>query len=355
MLAMVTTLMTQGQTRTKANIALGSTHSVTDSTRYAAVNVGFVGRVDTLRGIQMNLLTSLAEREMRGVNVAGLSAVSRGKAYGMTLGGLMTAIDGDMRGMQIGGVANMAKHGNGVQLAGLTNACTSPFRGLQVSGITNIAMGIKRGIQMSTVANICSATMRGVQLATYNYADTLSGSQLGIINVCASHQRGVQVGIINYSRDTIAHKIGLVNVNPRTRIDILIYGGTCTKANVAMRFRNRSTYNIIGVGTHYFGLDERFSGALFYRIGQYFSLSRRWTISGDVGYYHVESFEENSNDKPERLYSLQARINIDLHMNRNVGFFASAGYGDTRYYYHSRHYRHRFIAEAGLSLRLARK
>lgn len=353
--ALAATAMSQGQTRTKANIALGSTFTKADSTRYAGVNLGLMGCVDTLRGIQVNLLTSLAEREMRGVNIAGLSAVSRGKAYGVTIGGLMTAIDGDMRGLQVGGVANIAKRGNGVQLAGLTNACTSPFRGLQASGITNIAMGMKRGIQMSAIANICSATMRGLQLATYNYADTLSGSQVGIVNVCVSHPRGVQVGIINYSRDTVAHKIGLVNVNPSTRIDILIYGGTCTKANVAMRFRNRSTYNIIGVGSHYFGLDERFSGALFYRIGQYFSLSRRWSIGGDLGYYHVESFEENSNDKPERLYSIQARVNIDFHMNRNVGFFASAGYGDTRYYYHSRHYRQRFIAEAGLSLRLARK
>lgn len=339
----------------QANIAVGVSHRAQDSSRVSGLNIGLFGNVDTLRGVQVNAFTSVARKEMRGVNVGWLSAISHGKAYGVTLGGLMTAVDGDMRGVQVGGVANIAKRGNGLQLAGLTNACTSPFRGIQVSGVTNIAMGVKRGTQLSAIANICSSYMRGLQIATYNYADTLNGSQLGLINVCVSHPHGVQVGLINYSRDTVGHKVGLVNVNPRTRIDFLMYGGSCTKANFAMRFRNRSTYNIIGVGTHYFGLDERFSGALFYRVGQYFTLSPRWSVSGDLGFYHVESFEENSNDKPERLYSLQARLNADYAFNRYLAAFASVGYGNTRYYYHSRLYRQRLIVEAGLAFRLVRK
>lgn len=343
------------QARVRKNVALGVNHHAADSSIVSGLNVGLFGNVDTLRGLQVNAFTSMARREMRGVNIGGLSAISRGKAYGVTLGGLMAAVDGSMRGVQIGGVANIAKWANGVQVAGLTNACTSAFRGLQVSGITNISMGVKRGVQFSSMANICSSYMRGLQVATYNYADTLSGSQFGLINVCISHPRGVQVGIINYSRDTVAHKIGLVNVNPRTRIDFMMYGGSCTKANFAIRFRSRSTYSMIGVGTHYFGLDERFSGALFYRIGQYFTLSPRWSVGGDVGYYHVESFEENSNDKPERLYSLQVRLNVDFSIDNYTGVFASVGYGDTRYYQHSRRYRQRFIAEAGLTFRLARK
>lgn len=341
--------------KAQTNVALGIGHRAADSSYVCGLNVGVLCNADTLRGVQLGLLTSAARKEMRGVSIAGLSAVNRGKAYGVTIAGLMTGVDGDMRGLQLGGVANIAKRGNGVQVAGLTNATTSPFRGIQLSGITNIAMGMKRGIQLSAAANICSSSMRGLQMATYNYADTLSGSQIGIINVCVSHPRGVQVGLINYSRDTVAHKIGLVNVNPKTHIDFLLYGGSCTKANFALRFRNRSTYNIIGVGTHYFGLDERFSGALFYRVGQYFTLSPRWSVSGDIGYYHVESFEENSDNKPERLYSLQVRLNADYSFNRYIGAFATVGYGDTRYYYHSRHYRQRFIVEAGLAFRLARK
>lgn len=355
-LALSPRLAAQAQTeQRKANIAVGIGHRADDASLFSSLNVGLFGNVDTLRGVQADVFTSVARLEMRGVNIGGLAAIARRRAYGVSMGGVMTAIDGDMRGLQLAGVANIAKRGNGVQIAGLTNASTSPFRGIQLSGVTNISMGVKRGVQLSGMANICSSSMRGLQFGTYNYADTLSGSQIGMINVCVHHPHGVQIGMINYSRDTVAHKIGLVNVNPRTRIDIILSGSNCTKMNLAIRFRNRSTYNILGVGTHYFGLDERFSGALFYRIGQYFELSPRWSVSGDVGYYHIESFQENSTDKPERLYSLQARLNADYAISRYIGAFATVGYGNTRYYYHSRHYRQRAIVEVGLTFRLARK
>lgn len=304
------------------NIGVGVNHRSADSLLYSNFNVGLFANVDTLRGVQLSLFTGVTRREMRGVNISSLAAVSHGRAYGVQLAGLVNAGSGEMRGVQLAGVANVASRFNGVQLAGLTNACTTPMRGIQLSGITNISMGVKRGMQVSGVANVCSSYMRGLQLAAYNYADTLNGSQIGLLNVCVSHPRGVQVGLINYSRDTTAHKIGLVNVNPNTRIDLMFYGGTSSKLNMAVRFRNRSTYNIIGVGSHYIGFDEDFSGAVFYRIGQYFRLSRSLTVSGDVGFYHVETFARNSADKPERLYSLQARVSLDYQPGSVLGFFA---------------------------------
>lgn len=336
------------------NIGIGINRHTADSLLTSNANLALFGNVDTLRGVQIAALTGVTRQEMRGLNMGLISAVSHGKAYGVQLGGLVNAGSGEMRGVQMAGIANVARRFNGVQVAGLTNACTTPMRGVQMSAVTNISMGVKRGVQMAGVANVCSSYMRGVQTAIYNYADTLNGSQLGIVNVCVNHPRGVQVGIINYSRDTLAHKIGLVNVNPKTRIDMLFYGGSSTKGNVAVRFRNRSTYNMIGFGTHYMGLDEKFSGALFYRIGQYFAVTPRLSVSGDVGFYHVETFEENSVSKPERLYSLQARLNIDYQLGRTLGAFVSAGYGDTRYYSNSHRYRNRAIIEAGVSLKYNR-
>ena len=336
------------------NIGVGVNHHTSDGSLFSYSNVALLGSVDTLHGVQTGLLAGAVRHEMRGVNIGGLAAVSRGNTYGVTIGGIMTAIDGQLRGVQLAGVSNITHSGNGLQIAGLTNASTTPFRGVQFSGITNVSMGVKRGVQLAGAANVCSSSMRGVQMAMYNYADTLSGSQFGFVNVCVNHPRGVQVGIINYSRDTVAHKIGLVNVNPKTRIDLMLFGGSSTKANIAFRFRNRSTYNIIGVGTHFLGLDERFSGAVFYRIGQYFALSPRWSVSGDVGYYHVETFVEHSSEKPERLFSVQVHLNADYQMGRYVSAFASVGYGDTRYYSDGHRYRNRMIGEAGLAFRLVR-
>lgn len=307
--------MAQGQ---EPDISVGF-KTTDDSLRVANLTVGLLGQTDELRGVQIDLFGSIARKDMRGVQIAGVS--------------------------------NITNKGNGVQLGLMTNASVSPFRGVQLAGVTNISMGMKRGIQLSSL-NICSSYMRGLQAGVYNYADTLNGSQIGLINVCVSHPRGVQLGLINYSRDTVGHKVGLVNINPNTRIDLLAFGGSSTKANVALRFRNRSTYNIIGVGTHYFGLDERFSGALFYRVGQYFQLSPHWSVSGDIGFAHVESFEENSRTKPERLYSLQIRANVDYQLGEHTSAFATVGYGDTRRYYHRERYRQRAIIEAGLAFRL---
>lgn len=335
--------------RRAGNIGMGVCRHTPDSMHLANANIGLFANTDTLHGAQIGLFMAVARRETRGVNIGVLAAMSHRRMYGVQIAGITNSAT-TMRGVQISMVSNVAREANGVQLSALTNSCTAPMRGVQISGITNIAMGVKRGIQLAGATNVCSSHMRGIQAATYNYADTLNGSQIGIVNVCVSHPRGVQVGIINYSRDTVGRKVGLVNINPRTRIDLLAYGGSSTKTNIALRFRNRSTYSMIGFGTHYMGLDEKFSGAIFYRIGQYFRVAKALTVSGDVGYYHVETFEEHSANKPERLYSLQARVNLDVQINRTIGAFVSTGYGDTRYYHHSRRYRDRAIFEAGVSV-----
>lgn len=239
----------------------------------------------------------------------------------------------------------------GAQLNVISNISLSPFRGLQLSACANISRGMDMGVQLAGMLNVTEGYMRGVQMGAYNYADSVNGTQLGLINVAHSHPKGWQVGVINYTHDTIAHKIGLINVNPKTAIDVMAFAGTGTRFNGAVRFRNRSTYNILGVGTHYTGLDSKFSGSLFYRIGQYFQLSPRWSVSGDLGYYHIETFHRNNADGPDRLFSLQARLNADYQISRVVGGFASIGYGDTRYYHHVRRFRDRPLFEAGLTFR----
>ena len=256
-----------------------------------------------------------------------------------------------LRGVQLNGIANFADKTKGLQLSGFSNIATSPLRGVQLTGIANISMGVEHGLQLASLLNVSSHHMQGAQLGFYNYADTLNGSQVGIINVAMCHPRGWQIGLVNYSHDTLAHKIGLVNANPKTTIDIMTFGGSCLKINGALRFRNRSTYNMIGMGTHFMGLDKKFSGALFYRIGQYFQLSPRWSVSGDVGFFHIETFEHHNANQPERLFSLQARLNADYMLSKNVGAFVSAGWGDTRYYDHWRSYRSRPLVEAGLTFR----
>ena len=237
-----------------------------------------------------------------------------------------------VKSIQLGIISSVTTDGGrGLQLSGVSNTSAHLFNGLQLSGVSNITTGMARGLQLSGILNVSSVMMSGWQWGAFNYTDSLNGVQVGAFNVARKRPRGWQIGLINLSYDSIGHKIGLVNINPMTDIDVMAYGGSSTKTNLAVRYRNRSTYNIIGVGTHFMGLDSKFSGALFYRLGQYWQLSPRWSVSGDIGYYHVETFSKDNTQKPERLYSLQARLNADYQFSQKYGAFASVGWGLTRY------------------------
>ena len=279
---------------------------------------------------------------------AVLSAHAQKSSSNVGLG--VISINDSVKGVQLSPISNIAEHSSGVQLAVFSNVGYNGMEGVQLSALNNIAIGGAKGVQLSGFTNQTFGTMSGLQLAFRNQTDTLRGVQLGLFNFIAHDYRsGVQIGFVNFSRDSITKRFGLINISPRTRIDIMGFGGTNSKINLALRFRNRSTYNIIGVGTHYMGLDSKFSGSLYYRIGQYFQLTPKLSLSGDVGFAHVETFQRNSTDSPERLYSLEARINMDYQLNKHWGVFGSVGYGSTHYYSHRKHYRNRMIGEVGLT------
>ena len=267
----------------------------------------------------------------------------------------IVSVQDSVKSVQLGVISSVAVDGgHSVQLSGLSNTSAHKFDGVQLSTISNITTGMDKGLQLSGILNVSSAMQRGVQIGAFNYADSLNGAQVGIFNIARKRPKGWQVGLINLSYDSIGHKVGLVNINPATTIDYMLYGGSSTKVNLAARYRNKSTYSIIGVGTHFMGLDSKFSGAVFYRLGQYVQLSPKWSLSGDIGYYHVETFSKNNSEKPERLYSLQARINADYQFSKKYGAFASVGWGLTRYYDRNETYRNRPLVEIGLTYRQPR-
>ncbi len=265
----------------------------------------------------------------------------------------ITSVQDSVKSLQVGIISSAAAEKmNGLQLSTLTNISGAPVKGVQISATHNYAQGAN-GLQLSVLSNVSGGNLKGLQLAAFNYADTIKGVQLGFINRAERvGDNGWQIGFFNSSHDyDNHHKIGLVNVNLSTKLDWMLFGGNVNKFNVAARFRNRYSYNILGFGTHYMGLDKKFSGALFYRVGLYKQLSPRWSVSADVGFAHVETFENHNAFNPERLFSLQARANVDFQFSKHFGAFATVGYGDTRYYENGNRYRNRVILEAGLTYR----
>ena len=192
--------------------------------------------------------------------------------------------------------------------------------------------------------------LRGVQFAPGNYAGEVSGAQIGLLNLCGGNVKGIQIGIINHSKDTTAHKLGLVNITPKTRIQMMLFAGNTSKLNAAVRFKNRRSYTMLGIGTHYLDLNDKFSGCVFYRAGLYYPIASKLELSGDLGYFHIENFENEDAETPERMYSLQARINLEYKFKSRISFFASGGYGMTRYYDKNKFYEKKPIFEAGVIL-----
>ena len=240
----------------------------------------------------------------------------------------------------------------GVQTCALPicNIAAAKIKGLQLCGAVNIAVETKNALQVSGITNVCQGKLSGIQFAPGNYAGEVSGAQIGLLNLCGGHVKGVQIGIINHSKDTTAHKIGLVNINPKTRIQLMLFGGNTSKMNAAVRFKNRTTYTLLGIGTHYLDLNDKFSGCVFYRAGLHYPIAGNLEISGDLGYFHIENFENEDAETPERMYSLQARVNLEYKIRPKFSIFASGGYGMTRYYDKNKFYEKKPIIEIGVVL-----
>ncbi len=96
--------------------------------------------------------------------------------------GITSSID-SVKSVQIGILSSVAvSQMKGFQFGGFANMSAAPINGLQLSGVSNIAMGVKKGVQLAPMFNISGGDMRGLQTSLYNFSDTLSGVQVGLFN-----------------------------------------------------------------------------------------------------------------------------------------------------------------------------
>ena len=302
------------------------------------------------QGVQIAGLANIAGKSQNGVAIGGLMNVSAEKLNGAQVSTLLNISGGEAKGAQVSAIGNVGVNVNGMQFSAISNIAAGEIRGLQLCGTVNIAVKTENALQFSGLTNVCQGKLRGVQFAPGNYAGEVSGAQIGLLNLCGGNVKGIQIGIINHSKDTTAHKLGLVNITPKTRIQMMLFAGNTSKLNAAVRFKNRRSYTMLGIGTHYLDLNDKFSGCVFYRTGLYYPIASKLELSGDLGYFHIENFENEDAETPERMYSLQARINLEYKFKSRISFFASGGYGMTRYYDKNKFYEKKPIFEAGVIL-----
>ena len=357
----------------------------TDTVGSTLLNLGVYSSMNRLEGIGLNLLSSVVGRDMHGAQISLLTNMTGGEANGLQLAGIVNVTGGDTKGLTTAGLVNInggssnglllsglaninggatrgiilsglmnisGEGSTGLHLSGLANLSGKEYRGLTLSGLMNIASEDVRGVQLAGIANVTAEAHDGAQVSLLGNVTggTLRGLQLAPANV-AARVKGVQIGLFNYYKDTLdGFQLGLVNANPRTKVQPMAYLGTRNKLNLGARFKNERTYTILGIGTHYIGLDERFSAALTYRAGLELPLYKAWCVSGDLGYQHIETFKNKHRGIPARLYALQARLNLEHPFTERLNLFASLGYDHSRDYKTGNTYDCGWFVEAGLIL-----
>lgn len=264
-----------------------------DSTQTTYINIGLLSTMNRLNGVGINALGSvvhgdmngvqitglanLAGGTMRGVQLAGISNISGDNTVGLSAAGLvnitgdraqgvvisgLTSIGGDNNsGLMISGFMNVTGNmASGLHFSGIANITGQSFGGLMASGLLNVVGEHMNGLQIAGIANITASKLNGVQVALCNYATKARGLQIGLVNYYKEDMKGLQ--------------LGLVNANPDTRVQMMVYGGNATPANIGVRFKNQLFYTILGVGSMYQGLNDKFSASASYRAGLSFPFTR---------------------------------------------------------------------------------
>ena len=140
----------------------------------------------------------------------------------------------------------------------------------------------------------------------------------------------------------------MVNIDSLTRVQFVVSGGNTAKAGGGVRLLGRLLYTQLGIGTQWIGLDEKFSGCLYYRRGLLLPLSRHLRMPLDLGFAHIESFDNAAPDTPERMYGLQARAGLEWAVTPHLNLQAMGGYGVTRPYDRDASYERKALVEVSV-------
>lgn len=306
-----------------------------------------------MKGLQLSGIFNVNGRSMQGVSASGLMVINGNNTQGVVCSGLINASGNWMSGLSATGLVNlMGRSAQGVLLSGMANVVMGSFKGVSIGGLANVTGYHFKGLALGSLANIVGGNEWGVALSALGNVTggTMYGAQIGILNY-AGTLKGIQLGLVNCKSASSGFQLGLANLNPDTRYQFLLFGGNFAKGNIAVRFKNQLFYTILGLGTNYMDVGEKYYASAFYRAGMWTKIYKDLSLSGDIGFQHIESFRKHTqNGIPPRLYGLQARLNLEYMFTKHLGVMATGGYSWDRYYNKGKNYRTGVIGELGIIL-----
>ena len=304
------------------------------------------------QGIRISGLANISGKSSYGMHVAGLGNITGENQRGFIVGGLINMSSCECSGFHVSGLANIAgDHLQGAAFSGLMNVTGKDMAGFQLTALMNVVGRDNKGFQLAGVSNV-SVNNKGLQFSGLaNYTETNKGMQISIANVSNHCDKGSQIGIVNICGDSCARQLGIINLKPNTKVQMIVSGGNANRFNVSARFVNRKVFTQLGMGLNYGDFTDKLSLSTFYRAGLIFPLlPSKLNVSGDLGFYHIETLDNKKEGCPARLYALQPRISLEFHPVKRFGFFISGGYGWTRTYKGNHSSADKPVFEAGIIL-----
>lgn len=272
-----------GETERVDGLQIGSFYA--RARRLNGVQIGLVGRADSLRGLQVGGLASWSDHGGTGVQV-GLAKYSGGPLVGAQLGlvdivsgpltglqaGLVDVVTSDLRGAQLG-LVNWANGSHGAQL-GLASA-TRGMGGVQLS-VLNVG-GSVTGSQVGVVN--WAGSIKGAQVGVLNLAGSSHGLQAGVLNL-SRRARGAVVGVLNGSQDLDALPVGILSAGLNMRPGLEVGVDECGYGTVFLRLDGRRFHTRVGGIAAIEEPEERLGYA--FGFGAHWEIPRAWILEGDL-------------------------------------------------------------------------
>jgi hypothetical protein len=300
------------------------------------------GRVGSLRGLGINGVVSMLERDMRGIQltgvysqvggesrglrVTGAANYTKGDASGIHLGGIANVHRGAVRGLELGGLMNLVGGSmSGIQVTSLANVVDQGVKGFQISGFANSVGGPVDGWQLASGFNYAAGGLVGLQIGGANVAPRMEGTQIGIANF-AARSTGLQMGVFNRAEEQRGIPFGMVNLARNGDADWVIYGSNVSGFNTGVRTSIRRFYSMLTAGLPDVQGDVSQSLVLTWNYGYAIPAGKRTSIGVDLGFAHYIPEKVEDPDENDRLhYALQARALAERTFSQKMKGFVGAG------------------------------
>ncbi len=258
------------------------------------------------QGIQIAGFANVNQKRTEGIQVAGFSNVVSDSTAALQLAGFSNMVTGTSQGTQLAGFMNLNRdHFSGFQTAGFANINGKKTGGAQMAGYYNMSNDSCEGLQVAGFMNLAAKRIKGAQIAGFlNVAQSLAGTQIGVINIADTLESGTPFGFLSFIRKggLFAFELGA---------DETFY------ANLSIKTGSKQVYNIIGISSR---PSNDFYWGLSYGLGSELKQTGRFRI-----YLDVTATQVNRNDIWSNHLNLLSRAKLGFGWQAGKRFAISAG------------------------------